>query len=87
VQQAAVEREGDHHRECAADQRPQAAEEDGVAPADVVSSVNFPALMRWITLDGAECLPPVRRPAPPTKGEPDGPKTAITNATEAMPAK
>src|SRR5436305_12437134 len=44
VEQAAVEGEGDRHREGAADQRPQAAQEERVRPADVVLEFELAAV-------------------------------------------
>src|SRR3954470_1897594 len=44
VEQASVEGEGDRHREGSADQRPQAAEEEGVRPADVVLELELAAV-------------------------------------------
>src|SRR3954463_7672891 len=44
VEQAAVEGERDRHGERSADQRPQAAEEEGVRPADVVLELELAAV-------------------------------------------
>src|SRR5207237_17330 len=44
VEQAAVEGERDHRREGAADQRPQAAEEEGIGPTYVVLEIELAAV-------------------------------------------